>query len=84
MDRELENQIDQIVEKSINDLKIRIYRVYTKHLKKISREHLKELKEASKSGRGSTYRRAPKPVTKPSRNSKYHRESEDSEDYYSE
>ena len=94
MDREIEEQIDDLIYKSTKDLKARIMRAVIKHQNKLLKEQARELKSS-----GSGTRKAPTEQTssvsgrrksnqtvtskKSSRkDSKYHSDS-DSDGYYS-
>ena len=90
MDRELEEQIDELIQKSTKDLKTRICRVVIRHQNKLLKDQARELK----SGSGTApSRRGLKGVKESSASSsktkkadkkddKYHSDS-DSDGYYS-
>lgn len=90
MDRELEEQIDELIQKSTKDLKTRICRVVIRHQNKLLKDQARELK----SGSGTApYRRGLKGVKESSvsssktnkvvkKDDKYHSDS-DSDGYYS-
>lgn len=90
MDRELEEQIDELIQKATKDLKTRICRVVIRHQNKLLKDQARELK----SGSGTApSRRGLKGVKESSASSsktkkavkkddKYHSDS-DSDGYYS-
>lgn len=84
MDRELEEQIEDLINKSNKDLKTRIMRIVMRHHNKILKEQVRELKNTGISSHKSTRGRvvAKEPTTYKKSTSKYHSESES--DYYSE
>jgi hypothetical protein len=90
-DRELEEQIEELITKATRDLKVRVLRVVAKHTTKLLKEQAREIKgggrtrEPAKStrdvkGRDRTERehttRETRPVKKP--------QDDDSDEYYSE
>lgn len=96
MDRELEEQIEDLIQKATKDLKTRIVRVVSRHQTKLLREQARELKTGggstttrkstsaappSTGGRGKTAPVASK-SSKSKKETKYHSDS-DSDGYYS-
>lgn len=95
MDRELEEQIDDLIHKATKDLKTRIGRVVSRHQSKLLKDQARELKSgggattsrkstttASTSGRGKTVVSSNSKPSKTKKDSKYHSDS-DSDGYYS-
>lgn len=89
MDKELEEQINVLIEKLTGDFKSKLIKLVLKHESKIVKEHIKEFKQNN----GSSSARKPckrvvgdkgdKKVAKGKKNEKYQSES-DGSDYYSE
>ena len=92
MDRELEQQIDEIINKATKDLKSRIARIVIRHQNKLLKDQARELKsgvsslstrkgksEASSSNKNTTSK-VDKSLKK---DGKYHNDS-DTDGYYSE
>jgi len=71
MDRELEEQIDEVVNKTIKDLKLKISKLVVKNQNKILKEQAKELKT---NGLQTSRKTNPAPVRKNS-NKESNRES---------
>lgn len=46
MDKELDQQINELIEKTTNDLKLKINKIVSKHHTKLMKDHEKELKNA--------------------------------------
>jgi hypothetical protein len=95
MERELEEQIDDIIQKANKDLKSRIVRIVSRHQSKLLKEQARELKSgggattsrkftttSSTSGRGKPVVSSTAKSSKTKKDSKYHSDS-DSEGYYS-
>lgn len=84
MDRELEDQIDQLFNKTIVDLKTKISRLILKHEKKI----IKDLSKSVPTSSAKPSKRISKAIPVHQKNKskgKYHSEASESEsDYYSE
>jgi hypothetical protein len=97
MDRELEEQIDDIIHKATKDLKTRVVRVITRHITKTLKEQAREfrtgcdVKNTSKvssdkvritSSSGGTKNTSSLKNKKSTKNTKYYSDSDS--DYYSE
>ena len=50
MDRELEEQLNQLFDKTLNDLKVKAGRLIGRHQKRILKNYANELKSASRGG----------------------------------
>ena len=90
MDRELEEQIDDLIHKATKDLKTRIVRIVVRNQNKRLKEQARELKNGGATSRKEVRapsRAAPsrpaKKSSSSSSNSRYHSDS-DSDNYYSE
>ena len=77
MDRELEEQIDEIIQKTTKDLKLKILKIVLKNQNKILKEQARELKGGSITTRKSSCKES---LTKKSAVSK---KDSDSDAYYS-
>ena len=94
MDRELEDQIDELIHKATKDLKTRIVRIVVRHQNKLLKQQARDLK----TGNTTTNRRAastgttaardkrraapPKKATSSKKDDRYYSDS-DSDGYYS-
>jgi hypothetical protein len=81
MDRELEEQIDEIVSKSIKDLKTKIYRIVIKHQTKVNKDKARELKSESITARSRSNKEVIQKVTSSNtgnkkKNDKYYSDSD--------
>lgn len=89
MDRDLEEQIDELIHKATKDLRTRIVRVVVRHQNKLLKDQARELKSGTNTtgGRTATASSTRKPVAKKAssakKESRYHSDS-DSDGYYSE
>ena len=87
MDRELEEQIDELIHKATKDLKTRIVRIVVRHQTKLLKEQARELKASGTAprkvvaGRGKTSSEG-RGKSSAKKDSKYHSDS-DSDGYYS-
>jgi hypothetical protein len=61
MDRELEEQIDDLINKSIKDLKTRILRIMVRNQNKLLKDQARELKNGTSTG-GTSVASSRKPV----------------------
>ena len=92
MDRELEEQIDELIHKSTKDLKTRIIRIVVRHQNKLLKEQAREFKSAGSSAHrkdsvSSAHHKdvvssGGKGKASSKKESKYHSHS-DSDSYYS-
>ena len=96
MDRELEEQIDSIIQKATKDLKTRICRVVVRHQNKLLKDQAREFKTTTgaaprrvstavvpSTSRTSTTKASSGKKSSAKKDSKYHSDS-DSDGYYSE
>ena len=82
MDRELEDQIEDLIIKATKDLKTRISRIVVRHQTKLLKEQARGLKSASVAPR-KTSTATSSSVKTSKKDSKYHSDSgSDSDDYY--
>ena len=88
MDRELDQQIDDIISKTTKDLKTKIERVIVRHQNKLIKDHARELKSVGNSvhkidrGKSTKQSASSKQSTSSKQSKKYYTDSES--DYYSE
>jgi len=85
MDRELEEQIDSIIQKATKDLKTRIVRIAIRHQNKLLKNQAREFKTPSAPRRSTQppVRQITQKTSRKSKDSKYHSDS-DTDGYYSE
>lgn len=87
MDRELEEQIDELIQKSTKDLKTRIVRVVTRSINKALKDHSRELKTVG--GGSTTHKTGHKAVAakatsrRSSKKEERYKSDNDSDGYYS-
>lgn len=80
MDPELEEQIDEIVQKAMRDLKTKILKVVVKNQTKLAKEHAKELKNNSSTSKQTKPReRSPRNTRAPPRKEKEKEKESDGE-----
>lgn len=86
MDSELEDQIDALINKSVKDLRTRIVRVVARHTNKSLKAQARELKKGPTARKGrqvAAGRKGGSTATRKTDPRRYHSDSTDSEDYYS-
>jgi len=84
MDRELEEQIDEVIQKTVKELKARITRVVGKNINRLLKDQAKDLKSSSSGSRPSTSKRETVPVRHREKETKKKSTSDDDSDDYSE
>ena len=92
MDRELEQQIDEIINKSSKDLKSRISRIVVRHQTKLLKDQARELKSGvsalstrkGKSESSSSNKNTTSKVDKSTKKDDKYRNDSDTDGYYSE
>ena len=80
MDRELEDHIGDLINKSTKDLKTRIVRLVTRYNNKLLKEKTREFKTSANTTPRKNFDSSVRVKTSSRKDSKYH---SDSDDYYS-